>query len=454
MIRLRYELRLLLRSKISAVALLVLLTLSVVAVITGLSASARQNAVIDRVAAAQQRDLAAVAKQYGKPDGEAGYAAYYTFHLTSDRPSSLAFAAMGQRDIQPYVLRVRLLGLQAQLYETEAVNAELALPGPFDFAFVLIYLAPLVVIALMHDLVSGEREAGRLRVLSALPARPGLLWLQRAGLRLGLVLAALLAPLLLGALAARADVGGVAALSLVAVLYVAFWAGLGLLVGAWGRRSAFNAAALVGCWVVLVLLVPALGNAALSRAVPVGRGVDLTLAQREAVHHAWDIPREAVMEPFLAKHPEWKAAPPTGGGFHWSWYYAMHEMGDDSVAGQVAAYRASLAARQAWTERLGWLSPAAAAQSLVHRIADSDLPAHLAYQDSVAAFHRRLQTFYYPYLFGERPFLRADFDRAPAYAPRLPSGSMAVVPLLALMVLTAGVWIGATANSRRTADQG
>lgn len=157
------------------------------------------------------------------------------------------------------------------------------------------------------------------------------------------------------------------------------------------------------------------------------------------------------MEPFLAKHPEWKAAPPTGGGFHWSWYYAMHEMGDDSVAGQVAAYRASLAARQAWTERLGWLSPAAAAQSLVHRIADSDLPAHLAYQDSVAAFHRRLQASYYPYLFGERPFLRADFDRAPAYAPRLPSGSMAVVPLLALMVLTAGVWIGATANSRRTA---
>lgn len=449
MTRLRYELRVLLRSRVSAAALFLLLTLSIVAVGAGLAASARQNAVIDRVAAAQDRDRAAVVEQYGKPGGEAGYAAYYTFHLTSDRPSRLAFAAMGQRDIQPYVLRVRLLGLQAQLYETETFNPELALPGPFDFAFVLIYLAPLAVIVLMHDLVSGEREAGRLRVLSALPATPGGLWLRRAGLRAGLVLLALLAPLLVGAALVQAPILGVATLGLVAVLYVAFWTGLGLLVGAWGRRSAFNAAVLVGCWIVLVLLVPALANAVLSRAVPVGRGVDLTLAQREAVHHAWDVPREAVMRPFMAKHPEMKGTPPVGEPFHWGWYYAMHEMGDDSVAGQVAEYRASLAARQAWTERLGWLSPAAAAQGLVHRIADSDLPAHLAYQDSVTVFHRRLQNFYYPYLFNERPFQRADFARLPVYAPRAPSGSTPLAPLIALLALAAGVWAGAVANARR-----
>lgn len=139
---------------------------------------------------------------------------------------------------------MRLLGLQAQLYETETINPELALPGPFDFAFVLIYLAPPAVIVLMHDLVSGEREAGRLRVLSALPATPDVLWLQRARLRLVLVLLALLAPFLSGAVIAQAPVAGVAALGLVGVLYVAFWTGLGLLVGAWGRRSAFNAATL------------------------------------------------------------------------------------------------------------------------------------------------------------------------------------------------------------------
>ena len=449
MTRLQYELHLLLRSRVSLIALLLLLILSAAAVGVGLSATARQNAVIDRVAAAQRQDLAGVAAQYGKPDSEAGYAAYYTFHLTSDRPSKLAFAAIGQRDIQPYVLRVRLLGLQAQLHETEALNPELALPGAFDFAFVLIYLAPLAVIVLMHDLVSGEREAGRLRLLSAMPATPGGLWLGRSALRMALVLLALIGPLLVGAIIAQAPAAGVSLLVLVAALYVVFWTGLGLLVGAWGRRSAFNAAALVGCWIVLVLLTPALANAVLSRAIPVGRGVDLTLAQREAVHRAWDVPKSAVMTPFVAKHPEWASSPPVEGRFHWKWYYAMHEMGDDSVAGQFADYRASLAARQAWTERLGWLSPTAAAQSLVHRIADSDLTAHLAYQDSVAAFHRQLQAFYYPYLFNERPFQRADFDRLPAYQPRLDTGSVAIVPLLALTVLAGGIGGLAVARARR-----
>jgi ABC-2 type transport system permease protein len=452
MIRLRYELRLLLRSRVSVAALVLLLVLSSVAVVAGLAASARQNAIIDRVSAAQARDLKAVAAEYGKPDAEAGYAAYYTFHLTWDRPSSLAFAAMGQRDIQPYVLRVRLLGLQAQLYETETVNPELALPGPFDFAFVLIYLAPLAIIALMHDLVSGEREAGRLGLLRALPVTSGELWLRRGGLRLGLVLLVLLAPFLVGAFVARASASDVAAMTLVAGLYVAFWTGLGLFVAARGPRSASNAAVLVGCWIVLTLLAPALANAALSRAVPVGRGVDLTLAQREAVHHAWDVPRDAVMTPFIAKHPEWKGTPPVGGRFQWKWYYAMHEMGDDSVAAQVRDYRASLAARQAWTERLGWLTPAAAAQSLVHRIADSDLPAHLAYQDSIAVFHRRLQDFYYPYLFAERPFLRAEFDKLPAYAPRGSTASVPMVPLIALLVLALGVCGAGVARVRRVTN--
>lgn len=446
------DFRLLLRSRFSVAALVLLLILTGLAVAAGLSTVARQNATIDRVAVAQQKDLAAVASEYGKPDGEAGRAAYYTFHLTSDRPSDLAFAALGQRDIQPYVLRIRLLGLQAQLYESEIINPELALPGPFDFAFVLIYLAPLIAVALMHDLVTGEREAGRLRLLSSLPARAGGLWLRRSGLRYGLVLLALLAPLGVGGLIAGASITGIAILSLIAALYLAFWFGLSLLVAARGKTSAGAATALVGCWIVLTLLIPAAANAAITRAIPVARSVDLTLAQREAVHHAWDIPRDEILRPFFAKRPEWSDTPPVTGRFHWKWYYAMHEMGDDSVAPQLAQYRAALAERQAWTSALGWISPAAAVQTLIHRIADTDLQAHLAWQDSVTAFHGRLKAFYYPYLFEERPFDRPDFAALPVYEARSASGAVSRLAMIALLALaTAGAIAGWAAASRNRA---
>ncbi|ALL13117.1 ABC transporter permease [Caulobacter henricii] len=443
--RLRAELILLLRARVSCAALLVLLAAATLAVAAGLAAQYRQVATIARVAAAHQADLVGVARTYGKPDGDAGYAAYYTFHLTADPPRPLAFAALGQRDLQPFVLRVRLLGLQAQLHETEAYNPELVLPGPFDWTFVLIYLSPLVLIALLHDLVSSEREAGRLRLLAATPGGVSGVWGRRAGLRGGLVLAALLLPLWVGAVLAGASPVGTAMLTLAATLYVTFWLGLSLLVAAIGRRSATNAASLIGLWLVLTLLGPALGAVAIARSHPVGQGMDLSLAQREAVHRAWDIPKYAVMTPFKAKHPEWRDTPPVVGRFHWKWYYAMHEMGDDSVAEAFASYRASLKARAAWTDRLGWVLPAAALQSAAHQLASTDLEAHLAYQVRVVAFHRHLQAFYYPYIFNERPFTSRDFERLPRFATdtepaRLPRQPLAALGVLALLSLVAGAW--------------
>jgi ABC-2 type transport system permease protein len=375
--------------------------------------------------------LAPVADRYGKPDGDAGYAAYYTFYLTWDPPPPLAFAAVGQRDIQPYTLRVRALGLQSQLHESENVNAELALPGPFDWAFVLIYLAPLVVIGLMHDLVSGERESGRLRLLLSL-AGGRRLWLRRLGARYLLVFAALAVPLLVGLFIMQTPLALGAGSLLVAALYLAFWFGLSLVVATLVRSSGAGAAALLGCWIVLTLILPTAASSTINQAIPAARGIDLTLAQRELVHAAWDKPKEETFERFFVNHPEWRGTPPVTGRFHWKWYYAFHQVGDEAVAPQVADYRASLGARERWTERVGWLLPAVSTQVLLHRLADTDLEAQLAYQDSIAALHRRIRYFYYPYVFEERPFTREDFGRLPEYEPRPFGGSMSLGSLAAL----------------------
>jgi len=436
MSRIASEARLVLRSRIAGAALLLLAALAALAIWSGISAVERQQDAIARVMAAHEQDAASVASRYGKPDGDAGYAAYYTSFLTWDPPSPLAFAAIGQRDIQPYTLRVRALGLQAQLYESENINAELAVPGPFDWAFVLIYLAPLVVIGLMHDLVSGEREAGRLRLLLSLPGARGL-WLRRLGVRYGLVFAALAIPFLVGLAVMQAPLSlGLGSL-LIAALYLAFWFGLALLVAAAVRNSGAGAAALLGCWIALTLILPTLASTVINRAIPAARGIDLTLAQRELVHAAWDKPKDETFQAFFRNHPEWRDTSPVTGRFHWKWYYAFHQVGDEAVADQVADYRASLAARERWTERTGWLVPAVATQVLLHRLADTDLRAQLAYQDSITALHRRIRYFYYPYLFEERPFTRADFERLPRYRPRAFGGTLTWTPLLALATLAA-----------------
>jgi ABC-2 type transport system permease protein len=445
---LAHELRLLLRSKLAVAAFVLLTVLSVLAVLSGMREVERQRQTIARLAVLQQQDLAAQARKY--VDGaEAGSAAYYTFHATWDAPSPTAFLALGLRDAAPYVLRVRALALQAQVHEGESFNPELALAGRFDFAFVLVYLAPLFLIALLYDLVSGERRSGRLGTLLALPGAGRGLWLRRAGLRATLVFGCLVLPALAGALASGSPAVAIGTVLLVTAGYLATWSGLALIVATRNGSSAANAMALMGCWAVLTLILPTLANAVLARAVPVHQGVALMLAQRQTVHGAWDLPPEATMAKFFQTHPQWRDTAPLPEGFHWKWYYAFQQLGDESVAPQVAAYRAGLQSRQGWTARLGWLLPGVGVQAALHRQAGTDLQAQLAYQQRITDFHTRLRDFYYPYLFNEVRFGSADFAAQPRFSASAPSAKTPVGSLLALLLVGAGALVlGAVAAGR------
>jgi len=439
-----HELRLIARSRLCVAALVILCLLATIALVSGAREVARHRDTLVRLSSLHASDVAAVAQARAK-DGDAGYAAYYTFYDTVDPPSSAAFIALGLRDVAPLALRIRALGLQAQLYEGESFNPELALTGRFDFAFALIYLAPLFIMALLHDLVSGERQSGRLRMLMSMPGAATRLWARRAGLRLGLVLAGLSLPLSV-AMAVMGS-GGLAlagALSVV-LAYVAFWGGLCLLVAARQWSSTTQATTLMGSWVLLTLVLPSLANLAITQRVPVSQGVELMLKQRQNVHGAWDEPRDLTMQRFFRSHPEWQYTAPLPLKFHWKWYYAFQQLGDESVAAEVAAYRRGLLARQQWTESLGWLLPGVAAQALLHRLADTDLPAQLAYQHRIEDFHGDIRTFYYPYVFNERPFGATDFAKRPMYVvpewrPQLAWPLLLILAAWAVGGLGFGLW--------------
>ncbi len=414
-----HEVRLLARQRLTLVSLALLGLLTVAALAAGMAEVARQRAAIAAIPAAQAEDVGAIAAWVDQKK-DAGSAAYYSFHATWDPPAPLAFAALGMRDVAPYILRVRALGLEAQIYDGDTFNPELALPGRFDFAFVLVFLAPLFVIALFHDLVSGEREAGRQRTLEALPRGGAALWRRRTALRLGLLWATLALPFVVAAV--LEGVGALAILLVLAVIaaYLLFWIALAALVGRLRWSSVANAATLAAAWLVLVLIVPTLANVLINQAIPVDQGAEIALAQREVVNRAWDIPREATMQRFYAAHPEWADSPPLGPQFHYKWYFAFHQNGDESVAPRVRAYRAGLERRDAAGRALGWLLPSVGVQALLTRLAHTDLAAQLAYQDRIRAFHARLRAFYYDYLFHDRPFGKVDFDRAPRFASPAP----------------------------------
>ena len=413
----RYEWYLLLRARIPVIGLLLLGALTVASLLSGVQRIDSQRTAIARIAPLQVSDIAAVAAGHGEST-DAGQAAYYSFHPTWNPPSALSFAAVGMRDVAPFMLRVRALGLEAQIHDGDVFNPELALAGRFDFAFLLTFLFPVFVIVLFHDLRSNETESGRERMLRSLPMGLGRLYLRRANVRATALLTCIAVPFVAVALQQGVSLPKIAGVLGLATAYLLFWVLVSLLVARRGWSSATNAAALAASWVAIALVLPALAHVAIERVIPVDQGAEIARAQREAVNRAWDIPREDTMRRFYARYPEWSNSAPLGTAFHYKWYLAFHQNGDDEVAQMAADYRAGIERRSAAASRLGWLLPPVGMQAALTHLAETDMQAHLAYQDRIRAYHADLRRYYYPFLFRDKPFRQADYTRAPAFEPR------------------------------------
>jgi len=407
------ELRLLLRSPAQLWTLLLLAGVTLAALWLGSAEVQRQNAAIERFLVLDQQDRDALASSYI----DAGGAAYGNFHATWNPPSDSAFLALGQRDVSPWLLRIRALALEGQINEAEDYNPVLALAGRFDFAFVVAFVLPLFVILLLYDMIAAEREAGRLPLLVTTARAPRRLWRNRAIVRIAGLALALCLPLWLAGSVLGANPGALLRATGVVLLALGFWSALTLALAARDWASPVIATALAGLWLVIAILVPLFSKLLVDRWEPGVDGAAIALLQRETVNGAWDLPKEATFKPFYATHPEWSDSPPVTTPFHWKWYYAFQQVGDQAAAPLSSAYRAAIARRDLLTGRLSWLSPPVAVLRTLQRIADTDVQSALAYEAQVRDYHRQLRTFYYPYLFGDAVFTNEALRDLPRFQP-------------------------------------
>ncbi len=412
------EFRLLLRSRLTLAGLMILFAAAGIALWLGHTEMQRQHAEIERAAAlqAEQRTHLGYATQ---DDVAAGSVGYYTFHEVADPPGPWSFLAVGNRQVMPPVQRIRLLGLEAQLYEGESRNPERAVAGAFDFAFVVVFLLPLLAIALAHDLLPGERERGRLGLLQSLAQAERSFWSQRLLARLLLLFASVGLPLIGATLILQRPVTSLLALLVGIGLYTTFWTALAGWIGLRWRNlsSTASAMALLSIWVTLVMIAPTFANAALARSVDADLGGEIALEHRRKVNDAWDLPKSATFEPFFASYPEWRDTAPVTGRFHWKWYYAFHHVADEHVAPKVARYRDALAQRAEATRMLGVVLPSVAMQNLFDGLADNGIDRVLAQRSAIRAFHTRLRHHFYPYLFDDLPFDHSAHAAMPSFEP-------------------------------------
>ncbi len=333
-------------------------------------------------------------------------------------PSPLAALSVGQRDLYPYCFRVSTQSADTFINEDEIENPFNLATGRFDAAFAIIYLFPLVILALGYNLLSGEKEDGALLLALSQPVRLSRIVTAKLLARALVVIALAVTLSIAGVTLNRANTGagGTARLALwtlAVALYGLFWFAVAALVNARGRGSAANAVALAAVWLALVIIVPALLAVFVSWRHPVASRLAFINAARDERRETSARTQELLAE-FFAAHPELKPAEPDKNDFMSGFYAAQFDR-DKRLAPLAASYEAQLQRQNDLAARLRFLSPALVMQSALNDLAGTGFDRYARFVAQVHAFHREWQEFFLPKLFKRVRLAPDDYNRFPKF---------------------------------------
>jgi ABC-2 type transport system permease protein len=347
-----------------------------------------------------------------------GTTAYYPFFYTTNPASPWAKFSIGQRDLNPFTLKVKMLAIEGQLYDSELTNPLTLLVGNLDASFVFIFLFPLLIIAFTYNVLSEEQENGVWKIVRTTSNSIGAAIAGKLLVRFGVLLVTTLLVFSAAVIALQLPFSQpTLQLLLLVVLYVLFWFMVSVLVIAFGKSSSFNATTLVCLWIFLAILFPGIANIAVNSSIPVPEASETAIRQREGYHAKWDQPKKPTMEKFYAVYPQYRKYPIPEDRYSPGWYYAMQFSGDLESANSSEKLFEKLMQRQTLSERIASFNPVIAAQQSLNKVANTDLTSHIRYLQSVKTHHRQIREYFYPFIFEDTPTESIDWAGYPAYQP-------------------------------------
>jgi ABC-2 type transport system permease protein len=336
-------------------------------------------------------------------------------------PAPLAALSIGQSDLYPYYFKLNLRSKQAILANDEIENPTNLLAGRFDLAFVIVYLFPLLILALGYNLLSSEREQGTLSLALSQPITAIQLVCGKILLR-GTVLLSLVSSLtILGALSTGADLSSPSAWLRIALwvvllsLYSAFWFGLAVLVNAYSGSSATNALTLAGGWLAMVLVLPSLANLIATSLYPVPSRVEMVQAMRSAGKET-QAKGSALLAKYMEDHPELsQGASSATQADAASITYAVQLETDKQVQPILDRFDQQVQAQQAFVDQFRFASPAILAQGALNDLAGTSLGRYQHFSRQVDAFFLQWQQYFLPRVFNKQKFTSNEVQNFPRF---------------------------------------
>jgi ABC-2 type transport system permease protein len=333
-------------------------------------------------------------------------------------PGPLAVVSVGQSDLYPFYLKISTDSREAILTAQEIENPLRLLTGKFDLAFVLIFLYPLLILALAYNIPASDKESGTLGLLLSNPVSLKRLVAVRFLLRFvvlttGVAAIAVLGVLFSGTVSFTGEsITKLALLLLFLVVYGALWFSIALFVVSFGRSSAANATVLAVVWLAVVIVLPTVFNLAAKTLYPVPSRVELIDAMRRASKEASE-QGSILLAKYFEDHPELAR----GDSIDTRNFAAMRAVVNEEVERMIAPvlerYRSQLERQQLVIRALRFLSPAIVAQDIVNDIAGSGVDRYKHFLAQVEEYHEEWKDFFMPKILQKAQF--REYEKLPEF---------------------------------------
>lgn len=387
---------------------------------------------------------------FADPRNPSNFGGRYGLRYAMLPPGPLAALSIGQSDLLPYYFKISTDARENIVSASEIENPSRLLAGRFDLSFVVIFLYPLLILALTYNMLSAEKEQGTLAMALSQPIAVRTLLAGKVGLRsavvMGTIVAFSIAALMLSG-TTFADGNGVRLLLWVAAVavYGLFWFALAVAVASAGWNSTTNATILATAWLVLVVMTPSLFNLVVTSIYPVPSRVEMVQAMREAADEANKGGSQALAR-YYEDHPELATGDPAQAMNDFNIVrVAVNDDVERRVRPVVNRYEAQIAAQQRALDRLRYLSPAILMQSALNDVAGTGTDRHRHFLAQVDAFHAGWRTHFVSMIFSKAQV--RSVDEAPRFAYReedLRTVAIRVAMALTGLVIPAAAiaWLG------------
>lgn len=335
-----------------------------------------------------------------------------------------ALLSIGQGDLFSNYKKVVLYFNESyEMVTKELVSPIEQLFGQLDLAFIWVYLLPLIIILVSFNILSQERESGRIRLIASQPIHVSQWVLRKIVIRfLALLSCIILFTLILLVFFQVEVIQNIITflqLVLLLLLYSAFWFFLSFIINLLGFSSGKSLILLTGIWVLLVFLIPSVVNQIGKEAHPIPSRLEI-INHHQSMYNEMEKNMDEEMKQLFKAQPSWQSDDPVtkdlSNSTGWNIdFLAKQYMAQVKHQPKYEAYEDKIDLRNAWLNQFRFLSPAMILQKSLANIAGTSSHYYRGFLRQALEYAEDYRQYVFQGLFTNHAFTSEEIKNLPSF---------------------------------------